>query len=462
MNLTTARAFELGALDATAQHQALTTRAVTPAELVESAILRIEALNPALNAVVFTAFEQAREAAKSVSLDDPPSPFSGVPCLLKESLDYPGWPTTYGCRAFGTQPPATHAYPYVQRLGAAGLIPLGKTNVPEFSLLPCTESRHFGAARNPWAPDRSTAGSSGGAAAAVACGMVPLAHAADGAGSIRMPAAHCGVIGFKPSRGQHVRARAPNAIEDLIVSNALIARSARDLRSALQLVGDQPLPAWAPRPLRIGLILPTLSGRQPHPDVRGAIEQTAADLEALGHHILPFSHWPLDGEALMRDELTIWSAVGADAAAFARDRLGTDDSDALETWTLGLADWSRRHPDHPPVMAIIDQARRQYDALFDGVDVLLTPVLPEPPWPIGLMDPMQPFDALLDRVFSRMAYTPIHNLAGAPSVSLPLSRSSNGLPIGSLLSARQGDDALLLGLMDQLDVAVAPVLTRTE
>lgn len=453
MTISLSQALELGALDATAQHQLLQSRELHAAELVEAAILRIEAMNPRLNAVVFTAFEEAMQAAKHLCIDDAPSPFAGVPYLIKESLEYPGWPTTYGCRGMARPAPATRAYPLLQRLLDAGLIALGKTNVPEFSLLPGTESHHFGPARNPWSLDCSTAGSSGGAAAAVASGMVPLAHAADGAGSIRMPAAHCGVIGFKPSRHQHVRARGANAIEDLIVSDMLLARSTRDVSTALQLIARQPMHRSPARALRIGLIHQRPCGHPVHNDVRRAVEQTAEDLAALGHRIIPLQQWPLDGEAYMRDARWVWSAVAADALAFARTHIETITPETLEHWTLGLAQWCRTHPPDRPVEDLIRRSGLRYQSLFDTVDVLLTPVLPEPPWPLGVLDPMQPFEQLLERVFSRMTYTPLHNLAGAPSVSLPIHTSSDGLPIGSLLSARPGEDDRLLALMDQLDVS---------
>lgn len=443
-------AFTIGRLDAHDQAALVHRGEASARELVEAAILRVEALDPAINALSVRAFDRALAGAGGGGA-------MPVPYLVKEGLDYPGMPTRYGTRALAdavavTAPP----YPYVERLDAAGLIPLGKSSAPEFALLPTTEPLLYGPVRNPWAPDRSAGGSSGGAAAAVAAGMVPLAHAADGGGSIRIPASCCGVVGLKPGRGSHVRARAAHIVEDLLVTDTLLARSVRDVAWAtgIAAVGGAVELSPAGR-LRIALVTRTLEGEPPHPDVRAAAERAAALCRDLGHMVEPVDTI-VDGEAVAQAFKTIWGYLTREAAASVRPLLaGRAIEDVLEPWTIDLADWAARIDSGDLERAIADSVRatRDWTAAMARYDVVLSPVVRDPPPLLGVLAPTRPFDELCPAMFGYLGYTQLHNLVGAPAISLPLAWSGDGLPIGSMFAAARGGEGLLLSLAAQLEAA---------
>ena len=286
---------ELAALDATALAELVRNRKLKPLEIVEATIERIEKLNPAINAVVTKSFDQARERAKEAIGD---APFAGVPYLLKDLTPNKGVRLTYGC-VFFKDNIATFSTEIVKRTERAGLIVLGKTNTPEFGLVPVTEPKLFGPTRNPWNLELTSGGSSGGAAAAVASGMVPMAHASDGGGSIRIPASCCGVFGMKISRGRNPDAPTPNP-DGLSVQHC-VSRSVRDSAGLLDVTrgsvaGDiwwAPPPERAyvdelklePRKLRIAFTTKDLSGGPIHADCKAAVEQSAKVCAELGHSV---------------------------------------------------------------------------------------------------------------------------------------------------------------------------------
>ena len=449
INLDTAMA--LGKLDAHEQASLLRSRQLRPLDLIEAAILRIEALDPHLSALTYLAFDLARERARR-----PPSrSFAGVPYLVKDSLDYPGMPSFAGSRS-RTSALRTTALPFVQRLDAEGLVPIGKSAMPEFGLMATTEPLRGPETHNPWARDRSPGGSSGGAAAAVAAGIVPLAHASDGAGSIRIPAACCGVVGLKPGRAVNVRARGRNLVDDMLVADALLARSVRDAAWAFSATRASPgsvVTAASTRRLRIAISMNTMSGAAPDPEMADAVTRAGELCTSLGHTV-ELAPMPIDGPAAAEAIRVLWAHAGADCVDSVRTS-GLDPDEVLEPWTLGLG----RMADALP-LEVLERAFKQVTALprqlarhFRVYDVVLSPTLKHRPPLIGEMSPTRPFDELLEKMFDWIGYTPLQNLAGTPAISLPLAQSEDGLPIGVMFSADRGGEDMLLALAYELEAA---------
>lgn len=450
-------------LDATAQAELVRRGEVTALELVDAAIRRIEVLNPTLNAFVTVCFERAREQARRTR---PGGPFPGVPYAIKDLSDYEGLRCTLGSRLFeGNISGGNDGV--VQSALDAGLIPLGKTNTPEFGLLATTESLLLGPARNPWNLERSPGGSSGGAAAAVAAGMVPFAHASDGGGSIRNPASCCGVFGLKPSRGRiyNTRRQPPGSIAvDFAVSRTVrdsarlfAASEHKGPHAPLLPVGEVREPSR--RRLRIALATHPATGGSPHPEVEKVIEKTARLCQDLGHTVIPAPH-PIDGEEFTTHFLAIWAAIPSLIEKHAwiiglRQFRLVRAADVLEPWTIGLAEWLRKRPSDAVERAVAycKKVEHAYGQFFARYDVQLLPVLQQPPVRIGEQAPDVPFDTLLERVVNYSSYTPPYNAAGAPAMSVPLFTGSDGLPIGSQFGAGIGDERTLFELAYELEEA---------
>ncbi|MEI9963696.1 MAG: amidase family protein [Caulobacteraceae bacterium] len=452
LSLTRSEAWAIARLDAHDQAALVRNGEASADTLAEAAILRIEEIDPALNAVSYRAFDHARAAAKAI---DRATPMAGAPVLLKASLSYPGFPQTSGSRA-RRHAVGTVAYPFARRLDAAGLVAVGMSAMPEFGLLCSGEALLTGPTLNPWDASRTAGGSSTGAAVAVATGMVPYAHASDAAGSIRVPAANCGVVGFKPSRGWNVRARVHHLVDDLLCSDSLIARSVRDVAWALRMERPDELASVAVsrRPLRIALDLEGLSG-PPDGEVADLVRKTAALCADLGHRVEAVA-MPIDRAALREAIQTLWPYLGGDLVdLYSARHPGTPLSDLLEPWTIGLEEKRRSIPPEQLAQcyAAITDGTRAVAEFHRGWDVVLSPVTRSAPLPLGAMAPTQPFERLWTTLFDYVDYTPLHNLVGTPSVSLPLGMTADGLPIGSLLSAGQGADDLLLALAAELEQA---------
>ncbi|MEN8161822.1 MAG: amidase [Myxococcota bacterium] len=448
----------LARLDAIGQAALVARGDVHPGELIEAAMRRIAALDPTLNAVVTRSFDRA---LGRVVNDRPAGPLAGVPYLLKDLTDWEGVRCTRGSRLFLNRiAPASPEL--VTRSEAAGLVVLGKTNTPEFGLLPSTEPLALGACRNPWDPTRSTGGSSGGAAAAVAAGLVPLAEASDGGGSIRIPAACCGVFGLKPSRGRGVNAGDGPGAYDIVVHHC-VSRSVRDSALLLSLTErtgpDAPLPPVgfvrepAKRRLRIAVSTKSALGSEPDPEVRAACEEVARLCAELGHELVEQS--PVyDGPAFLEHFLTLWAHGPSQLVADLEAR-GVAPEAVLEPWTLGLAAEYRAKPlgTLAQAIAFFDSLVPRIDAFFEDFDVWLTPVLASPPPALGELAPEVAFATLRERCVQYVGYTPLHNVAGTPAMSVPLGRSAAGLPIGLQLAARRGAEATLLALAYELEAA---------
>lgn len=464
---------------------------VSPEDLLDSALARLAAVNPEVNAVVATFADKAREAR---GRQDPASPFYGVPFLIKDLLAaYAGEPL--GC---GSVFARRHLLPdrhstLVERLLAGGLTIFGKTATPEFGLMPCTEPVSTGITRNPWALDRTPGGSSGGSAAAVAAGIVPMASAGDGGGSIRTPAASTGLFGLKPSRGrQPVGPRNGEPWFGFAVEHA-ITRSVRDSAALLDLtagalpgadhvLGQPALPYAdevniAPGSLRIAVTLAPVVSQILHPDCRQAVENTAKRLEALGH-VVEFSEPPLVSEDFIFHYVRL---LAADTAATLREieqqvgrRAGRDDIEP-RTWALIRMGEALTGEELVSSQWALQKITRDYAEWAHGYDVVVSAALGSPPIAVGALKPDFAQKALLTLantlplgriakqrdfilsnardIFDYTAYTMPSNAAGLPSMSVPLDWNADGLPIGTLFTARYGDEATLFRLARQLELA---------
>jgi amidase len=444
--------------DATAMADLVRTGQVTPAELEEACRAAI-AEEASLNAV-------GAVAERAIASDDAgDGPFAGVPFLVKELLAVPGLPWTMGSRLMA-QAEAGPASPYVERLLGAGLRIVGATTSSEFGLLGSTETVLHGATHNPWDPELSAGGSSGGSAAAVAAGIVPMAHASDGGGSIRYPASMTGLFGFKPS----VLRQEPvgpdlGGLTSLVHEHA-ITRTVRDsagLLAATERRGDAAVhppignvTGPSDRRLRFLVLERTLPGRLPHPEVRAALHRTASLLEDLGHERIDLPLLPtFDGAALSRAFFTAAAQTMVGVAAMVTPMLGRAPGPAeLEPFTLELIEWGTAvtPDDAASGEAAFALASRNYRGLFEHVDVVLTPTVTRPPWPIGTLAPDLGREELIARTEELIGYTPIHNIAGNPAMSVPLEQVG-GLPVGMHLAAAPGADALLLHLAFELEEA---------
>ena len=460
---------ELAFLDATAQADLVRRKEVTPIELVDVAIEGIERLNPAINAVVTPMYEEARSAAKGKL---PEGPFTGVPFLLKDIFaSYAGVPTTCAS-AFARDFVPDHDSELVARHKRAGLIILGKTNTPEFGILPTTEPHLFGSSRNPWDLERTTGGSSGGSAAAVASGMVPMAHANDGAGSIRIPASCCGVFGLKPTRARNpLGPDFGDALSGFIVEHAL-TRSVRDSAVVLDAtagpdVGD---PYWAPLParpfadevgadpgqLRIAFTTTALTGVAVHDDCVSAVREAAALCAELGHEVVEAAP-ALDGDQVSFAFIALFSAgVAWSIDLLARVTGQTPSQDQFEPLTWAIYEMGRQQSASAYLVALtaLQSVSRDIGRLFTNYDVWLTPTIAETPVPLGTFEspPDNPLYGLF-RSATFVPFTPLCNLTGQPGMSVPLFWNAEGLPVGTHFIGRFGDEATLFRLAAQLEQA---------
>ena len=461
---------ELTSLDATAQAELVRRGEVEAKELVEAAISRIERLNPTLNAVVTPMFEDALERAAGHL---PEGPFTGVPFLLKDiTAQYRGVRYTEGA-SFLADHVSTQDQELVLRHKRAGVVVVGKTNVPEFGILPTTEPRLFGPTRNPWNLDHTPGGSSGGTAAAVAAGMVPMGHGNDGGGSIRIPASCCGLFGLKPTRARNPLGPGLGETPAGLGCEHALTRSVRDSATLLDATEgpDAGDPYWAPpkrRPyaeevgadpgrLRIAVSTAAVTEVPVHPECVRAVQATAQLCEELGHEVFEFRPSDLDGGLISEAFITVYACSVAVAIAYWSRVLGktptADDFEPL-TWAMSELGGGRTPADYLLAVGYLHSVGRQVARHFAGFDLLLTPVLAEPPLPLGTFDAPedQPLYPLM-RAGAWVPFTPLANITGQPAMSVPLHWSEDGMPIGSHFVGRFGDEATLFRLAAQLEQA---------
>ncbi len=443
---------------------------VSASEVLESAIALAEKHNPKLNAIVLKLYHQARAKAKGKL---PKGPFTGVPFLMKDIMgNMAGVPTRQGS-AYMPAAPALHDSTLTHRFHQAGVVTFGKTNVPEFGLLPITESTLYGPARNPWNTNHTPGGSSGGAAAAVAAGIVPIAHANDGGGSIRIPASSCGLVGLKPTR-----ARVPvgpdlgDALGGLAI-DLIVSRTVRDTAVMLDAVhgpeaGDpycappvtHPYADDArrkPKKLRIGYATKNLGGHKLHPECIAAVRAAAQTCEDMGH-IVEESSPPIEIEILSQSFMAMWAAGLAQQAEVIEMFTGVKASAAnMQGLTLGLLEAGRKVSAGTYLNAVtmLQLAARTVAAWHKTYDVWLTPTLGAPPLKIGAVDTSETntekaFAPIIDYV----PFTALQNATGQPAINLPLHWTKGGLPVGVQFVGRFGDEATLIRLAAQLEKAV--------
>ncbi len=440
--------------------------AVSRRDILQTAIREIEALNPSVNAVVLTRFEEALDA-----LDDTASGrFAGMPYLIKD-LHAPvrGMPLSNGSVRFkGTV--FDFDSTTVARLRAAGFGLLGRTASPEFGLSVATESAAYGITRNPWNPDHGAGGSSGGAGAAVASGMLPAAHATDSAGSIRIPAAFNGLVGLKPTRGLNAFGPHRGDPNNGLSHENAVTRSVRDTAVILDITAgpDAGCPYFTPRPdtpfetlierppeaLRIGFVTTMFDGGAVHPESRAAVEHTARLLADLGHDVQE-ERPDFDSAALT--DATIRLLMGSLAGLFVGIPMDSDaDLHGLEPMTREAIRFSQRTSlgTHLHRAALINQHVRQLARYFDRFDILLTPASngPAPVHGTLRMD-HDDLDGFLDTLFDISPFTAAFNASGQPAMMLPVHQTPEGLPIGVQLVGRFAEDALVLKLAAQMERA---------
>jgi len=458
--------------DAVGLADLIARREASAAEVLEAALTRTEAVNPKLNAVTLLLADEARAAVRAAaSAQSLGGPLGGVPFLIKDlGVQVEGTATTAGSRLLKDAIAARDSA-IVAAWRRAGLVIFGKTNTPEFGLQPVTEPELFGPARNPWDLDRTPGGSSGGAAAAVGGGMVPAAHASDGGGSIRVPAACCGLFGLKPSRGRVSFAPADEGWGGLSIHHA-VTRSVRDSAALLDAVcrpvaGD---PYWLDPParpfaeevgrepgvLRIAFTTAALASEGLDPQCAGAVREAAALCESLGHRV--------EEAALPGDLAAVGAAAGVVVAASLAATLDTEAArrgrpiaeGEVEDATWGLYQSGRAISGSAYVQAI--QAAHAFGrtvaAFFERYDGLLLSTLGRPPAPIGWLrgDPPDPH-GYPKRLFAFMPNTQAFNLTGQPAMTVPLAWSAEGLPIGVQFVGRPADEATLFRLAGQLERA---------
>lgn len=461
---------------------------ISVSEVCEAAIQRIENYNPRLNAVVTSMFDSARDYIKSPL---PQGPFLGVPFLLKDlEIAVAGVPLTHGSRAYKDYIP-NYDSEIVKRFRQAGLIFLGKTNTPEFGLMAYTEPELFGAARNPWNTEHTPGGSSGGSAAAVASGLVPLASASDGGGSIRIPASCCGLFGMKVTRGRNPTGPGHGPLWQGAVVEHVITRSVRDSAAALDAVCGPEIGAAyiipapekpyleeikrSPGALRIAFNTKSPLETEVHPECIQAVEETAEWLEKLGH-IVEEDHPDLDGISLAKTYLTMYMgemAAEIDAIKLNLGRKARRSDVETTTWTLGLL--GRTYSSGFFVKAIREWgvAAHIMGQFHQKYDIYVTPTIAAPPVKIGELKP-KPIEQSLMKIvnlfglggllkatkivdklavenFKKTPFTQLANFTGQPAMSVPLWQHSNGLPCGIQFIAGFGKEDLLFRLAGQLE-----------
>lgn len=459
----------LAEYDALGLAELIRTRQITPSELVEEVSRNMETINPRINAVLPGLFngQGSRDRARRARGE---GRLFGVPVMLKNLIAYRGATIDFGSRLYARAHhakvvPASEDSALVGSMERAGMIVAGITNSAELGLLDTTEPVLHGATRNPWNPAFTAGGSSGGSAAAVAARIVPLAHGNDGAGSIRIPASHCGVFGLKPSRGRESGSGSATAALS-ISSDLCLSRSVRDTAAFLSEVESHDAPDLPPvgfvrgpsaRRLRIALMMEPFQGGPAHSEVDQAVRSAAALCHELGHRIeeVPL---PIAGQEFMDAFIGLWATTTLRLEQLVVDWLGngTQPEEVLEAWTLGLISMAKARGREVCILRALDafaKASAQMEAFFRDHDVMLSPVLRVAPFPLGWHDPSGNFGTIMERFLDAVGYTPLQNATGMPGMSVPLHWTADGLPVGVQFSAWRGAEVTLLELAYELEQA---------
>lgn len=448
----------LGDLDAVGIAERIRSGDVSAREVAEAAIARAHRVEDRINAIELATFESALHAATQPGNGI----FAGVPTFVKDNTDLTGLPTNHGSLAVNARPAKTESA-FAKQYMQQGFISLGKSSLPEFGFNASTEYMHAEPTRNPWHTEYSSGASSGGSAALVAAGVVPIAHANDGGGSIRIPAAACGLIGLKPTRGRLVDSEAARSLPVNIVSEGVVTRSVRDTAhfyaGAEQFYRNRKL---APvglvkgpgsRRLRIGLVYDSITGHATDAETRATVAATARLLESQGHHV---EEMPLPVKQSFANDFSIyWGMLSFLVGTFGKKIVSPDfDASKMDNLSKGLAALYKRNMlKTPMVLYRLKKTWDEYARVFEQYDLVLSPVLAHTTPKLGWLSPSQEFDVLFDRLLKYVSFTPLNNASGSPAISLPMGASSEGLPIAVQLSAAHGDERTLLEIAYALEEA---------
>ncbi len=447
----------LGERDAIGVAEAIRDGEVSRAEVVEAAIARVESVDPVLHAVAAEAFEAAREQSRRTGSGF----FAGVPTFVKDNADVADLPTQQGTRAYTGRPKVVDG-DFAAAFFQQGVINLGKTQLSEFGFNASAEFSEMESVRNPWDTDFSSGASSAGSAALVAAGAVPLAHANDGGGSIRIPAAVCGLVGMKPTRARVPQDKTLREMPVKIVADGVLTRSVRDTAAFLREmektqrnlklppIGDVRGPGR--KRLKVAMVVDSVT-RTTDPECVEVLRHTAALLESMGHHVEEVDA-PVPS-SFEKDFLAYWSLLAMFMVSTGSRTLDKSfDKTRTDNLTKGLARHARRSAAHLPLaMARLQLSRRVSERFFRHYDVSLTPVLARPTPRLGHLDPCQPYEVIRERLLDWVAFTPLQNATGEPAISLPMGASSEGLPVGVQIGAVQGREARLLQVAYELEEA---------
>jgi amidase len=450
----------LGDRDAVGLVEAMSARTVSATELIEAAIARTEKLNPTLNGLAYEAFDRARARAQASRPYG--GYFDGVPSYLKDNVAVGGMPTMQGTDAWDPVPLSADG-DFAKLYLATGLVPLGKSQMSEFGFCAAAEHERLGPVPNPWDLTLTSGGSSAGSAVFVAAGAVPIAHAMDGGGSIRIPASCTGLVGLKPTRGRLPLDQDVRKMPLKVVHNGVLSRSVRDTaafyREAERIWRNPKLPAigdvTGPGAKRLTVAVITRSlYRDSSPEVRQLTLKTAAMLEELGHRVEHVETPPVP-ESFADDFVLYYALLGFALVHDGRRMFGDSfDRNKLDNQTLGFERHARRNLHRVPLaIARLSSIRRRTAKMFSTYDVVLTPTLPDPPPPIGHFDARGGYDQIIERLTDWLAFTPLQNATGDPAISLPLTETATGVPIGMMFSAAPGRERTLLELAYELEEA---------
>ncbi len=444
--------------DAVALAGLIARKEVSALDVVKASIARAERVQPRLNGIESSRFERALSEAANPT----PGFFAGIPTFIKDNADVEGLPTNHGSAALRGDP-AKATDPYVQQYLSPGFVCLGKSTLSEFGLNATNEPLDGEPTRNPWNTEYTTGASSSGSAALVAAGVVPLSHANDGGGSIRIPAACCGLVGLKPTRGRHVVSEMARSMPLNLIGQGVVTRSVRDtayFQAELEKsYRNRRLPAIglvegpAKRRLRIGFSIDSVTERPTDADTRAAVEEAIQVLRDLGHEVVP-APLPVT-EQFAEDFLLYWQALAFAISAGGKKVFGRSfDRSKLDDFTRGLSKaFIRRFYRLPLALHRLKKSHVGYAKVFESYDAFLSPVLAPTPPKIGYLSPGLPYDELLERLMGFASFTPLANATGGPAIALPWSQTEDGVPIGVQLAATHGDERTLLELSYEIEAA---------
>jgi len=449
--------------DATALAGLTADGTVGQVEVTEAAIDRMQRLQPVINALAWPDFDRARErAATRPPMPGWPTVFAGIPTLVKDNLLVAGLPMTNGTVAAPCRRRSVDGT-VIRLIRSLGLNPIGASAMPEFGLTATTEWANREPVRNPWSLEHSVGGSSGGSAAAVAAGIVPIAHGNDGGGSLRIPAAACGLVGLKATRYRFPNEPHHSRMPIRLISDGVLTRSVRDTAqfaaAAEQIYRNRRFPSIGmvtspgARRLRIGLLTESPTGQPTDPQVLAAVRSVADLLSDRGHRVETVSA-PVT-RTLVDDFSLYWAYQAMFIQAMGRRVVDPDfDKNLLEPLTRGLAAIGRKSAwKIPLVLARLKAAERLQDKAFTDIDLLLSPTVSHPTPLLGRLSPAEPVEIGFPRLVDYVGFTPLANVAGTPAISVPHGSSQNGLPLSVMFGARAGDERTLLEIAFEVEQA---------